>query len=147
MYGPSRTQVEEHWLKFNTIRLSGMLATAIAIALAGVVEASAQTADVAGAWTFTVTTGEAGTTTPAVVLEQDGETLTGHYSSENLGEADLTGRVSGSEITFTFSVDAVGQLVDVTYTGTVDEDGEISGTLDIAGGFVTGTFTAVRSEG
>lgn len=134
-------------MKFTPIRFGGMLATAIVIALAGAVEASAQTANVAGAWTFTVTTGEAGTTTPSVTLEQDGETLTGHYSSENLGEANLSGSVSGSEITFTFSADAGGQLVDVTYTGTIDEDGEISGTMDIAGGLVTGTFTAVRSEG
>ena len=134
-------------MKFSSIRLSGMLATAIVIAIAGAVEASAQTADVAGAWTFTVTTAVTGTSTPAVRLEQDGDTLTGHYSSENLGEANLTGSVSGSEITFTFSADLLGQLAPVTHTGTVDEDGEISGTMNIAGGLVTGTFTAVRSDG
>ena len=64
-------------MKFSSIRLSGMLATAIVIAIAGAVEASAQTADVAGAWTFTVTTAVTGTSTPAVRLEQDGDTLTG----------------------------------------------------------------------
>ena len=47
-----------------TIRVSKILATAIAIALAGAVEASAQTADVAGAWTFTVTTEWASPTQP-----------------------------------------------------------------------------------
>ncbi len=128
-----------------TIRVSKILATAIAIALAGAVEASAQTADVAGAWTFTVTT-EMGITNPAVTLEQDGMTLTGHYSSEGLGENDLTGTVTGSEITFTFSADLGGMVIDVVYTGTVDEDGEISGTMDIGGGLLTGTFTAVRGE-
>ena len=133
-------------MKFSSIRLSGMLATAIVIAIAGAVEASAQTADVAGAWTFTVTTAVTGTSTPAVRLEQDGETLTGHYSSENLGEADLTGTVSGSEITFTFSPDALGELVEVIYSRTVNEDSEISGTLDIGGGLLTGTFTAGRTE-
>ncbi len=124
-----------------------MFASAIMIALAGAVEASAQTADVAGAWTFTVTTAVSGVTYPEVTLEQDGETLTGHYSSEILGEADLTGTVNGSEITFAFSADALGELIEVIYSGTVDEDGEISGTMDLAGGFVTGTFTAVRSDG
>ena len=132
-------------MKFSSIRLSGMLATAIVIAIAGAVEASVQTADVAGAWTFTEPP-PTGTSTPAVRLKQDGETLTGHYSSENLGEADLTGTVSGSEITFTFSPDALGELVDVIYSGTVNEDSEISGTLDIGGGLLTGTFTAVRAE-
>ena len=125
------------------IRVRRMLTTAISIALAGAVKASAQTVDFAGAWTFTVTTTETGSTTPSVTFEQDGETLTGRYSSEGLGEADLSGTVSGSEITFTFSAD----LGDVTYTGTVDEEGEISGTMDIGGGFVTGTFTAVRVDG
>ena len=134
-------------MKFSTIRVHGMLAAAITIAIAGAVEASAQTADVAGAWTFTVTTDASGTTMPAVTLEQDGEKLTGRYSSDNLGLANLTGIVSGSEITFTFSADLLGQLAPVTYTGTVDEEGEITGTMNIAGGLVTGTFTAVRSDG
>ena len=128
-----------------TIRVSRTLATAIVVALAGAVEASAQTADVAGAWILTVES-DVGITNPTVTFEQDGMTLTGHYSSENLGEADLTVTVSGSEITFTFSADALGELVEVIYSGTVDEDGEISGTLDIGGGVLTGTFTAVRGE-
>ncbi len=34
----------------------------------------------------------------------------------------------------------------VIYSGTVNEDSEISGTLDIGGGLLTGTFTAVRAE-
>ena len=134
-------------MKFNIIRVHGMLAVAITIAIAAAVEASAQTADVAGAWIFTVTTDASGTTMPAVTLEQDGEKLTGRYSSDNLGEANLTGSVNGSEITFTFSADLLGQLAPVTYTGTVDEEAEITGTMNIAGGLVTGTFTAVRSGG
>ena len=134
-------------MKFSSIPLSGVLATAIVIAIAGAVEAGAQTAEVDGTWTFTVTTDVTGITYPVVRLEQDGETLTGRYSSDALGQAPLSGRVRGSEITFTFSADAQGQLVDVTYSGTVDEDGKISGTMDLAGGFVTGTFSAVRSDG
>ena len=120
-------------MKFSSIRLSGILVTAIAIAIAGAVEASAQTTDLTGAWIFSVTT-DTGTTYPKVTLEQDGETLTGHYSSDALGEANPSGSLNGSEITFSFSADLLGQLAPVTYTGTVDEDGEISGTMNIAGG-------------
>ena len=133
-------------MKLKAIRVSGMLATAIVIVLAGAVEAGAQTANVAGAWVFTVVTEASGTTQPAVTLEQDGETLTGSYSSETLGEADLTGTVSGSEITFTFSADPGIGPVDVTYTGTIDEEGVITGTMDIGGGLASGTFTAARAE-
>ena len=132
-------------MKFKTIRVSGMLATAIAIALAGAVEVSAQTANVAGAWTLTVESDQ-GITTPAVTLVQDGEALTGHYSSETLGENDLTGTVSGSEIRFTFTADLGGMDIEVIYSGTIDEDGMITGTLDIGPGLAGGTFTAVRKE-
>ena len=132
-------------MKFDSIRAGGMLATAIVITLAGAVGASAQT-DLTGAWTFTVDS-DAGITYPVVTMEQDGETLTGHYSSEGLGEADFSGSVTGSEMTFTFSADAGGQLIDVVYTGTIGENGEITGTMDIAGGLLLGDFTATRSDG
>ncbi len=127
------------------IRISTMLATALVIALAGAVEASAQT-DLSGDWIFAVTT-DTGTTYPEVTLEQDGETLTGHYSSEALGEANLSGSLMGSEMTFSFSADLQGQLAPVVYTGTVGENGEITGTMDIAGGLLLGDFTATRSDG
>ena len=125
------------------IRISTMLATALVIALAGAVEASAQMS-LSGAWTFTVDL-DGSITYPAVTLVQDGETLTGHYSSEGLGENDITGTVSGSEITITFAADLGGMVIDVTYAGTIDEDGMISGTLDL-GGLAQGTFTAVKTE-
>ena len=134
-------------MKSTSIRIGRILATVIVIAILAAVEAHAQTADVAGEWTFTVTADLSGVTTPAVTLEQDGETLTGRYSSENLGEADLTGTVNGSEITFSFTADLLGQLAEVVYSGTLDENGEISGTMDIGGGFLTGTFTATRADG
>ena len=126
-----------------TIRMSTMLATAIMIALAGAVEASAQT-NLSSAWTFTVDL-NGSITYPAVTLVQDGETLTGHYSSEGLGENDITGTVDGSEIKIMFTADLQGMPVDVLYTGTIDEEGMISGTLDL-GGLAQGTFTAVKTE-
>jgi len=126
------------------IRISTMLATAVVIALAGAVEASAQT-NLSGAWTFTVDL-DGSITYPAVTLMQDGETLTGHYSSEGLGENDITGTVSEMKITIMFSADpGLGQVIDVVYTGTIDEDGMISGALDL-GGLAQGTFTAVKTE-
>ena len=73
----------------------GVAITAIAICLAG--HAAAQvpaTIDVTGAWAFEVQT-EAGTGTPLVTFKQDGEKLTGHYSSSVLGEAELSGSIKG----------------------------------------------------
>jgi hypothetical protein len=95
-------------------------------------------ADVAGDWALMVDT-DAGPTTPSVVLEQDGTELTGHYSSETLGEADVT----GSEVRFSFSASAQGFDLDVSYTGTLQDDGTLSGEISLgeAGG---GTFTGKR---
>ena len=98
--------------------------------------------DVTGKWLFTVTT-DAGTGTPTVTLKQQGDTLTGHYSSQVLGEADLKGTVKERKITFSFKADVQGTSLTVAYTGTVESNDAIKGTVDL-GGMGTGTFTAKR---
>ena len=128
---------------FNGFRVGRMFATAIVIAVAGAVEASGQT-NISGVWSFRVTT-ETGVTYPEVLLEQDGEKLTGGYSSDALGQSPVAGRVRGWEMTFSFSVDLGGQLAQVVYTGMIEEDGAIIGTMDIGGGLLLGTFTATHS--
>jgi hypothetical protein len=117
---------------------------AIAIVLSSAVAVSPQSSkiDVTGKWTFTVQT-DAGGGTPTVTLKQDGEKLTGHYSSQNLGEADLTGSVKGLEIKFTFNADAQGTSLTITYTGTIENKDSMKGSVDL-GGMAQGTFTAKR---
>ena len=66
-----------------------------------------------------------------MTFKQSGETLTGHYSSTNLGEADLTGTVKGRDIAFKFVGTVQGMSVDVTYTGTIESNDAMKGTLDI----------------
>src|SRR6266542_7057202 len=96
-----------------------LLACAIVAASVTALPAQSSKIDVTGKWTFTVQT-DAGSGTPTVTLKQDGEKLTGHYSSATLGEADLTGTVKGKAIEFSFSTDAVGTPLTVKYTGTVE---------------------------
>ena len=115
-----------------------------AIAAVSVVAVSAQSSkvDVTGKWTFTVQT-DAGSGTPTVTLKQEGEKLTGHYSSQNLGEAELNGTVKGQDVKFSFSADAQGTAITVTYTGTIENKDSMKGTVDL-GGLAQGTFTAIR---
>ena len=128
----------------HTPRVLGILLVGMmAFTLASADQASAQTADVAGDWTLTVST-DNGITNPLLTLVQDGESLTGHYSSEALGENDVTGMVDGSTVTIRFMADLQGQSVSVVYSGTVDAEGKMSGSLDIADGMLGGTFTATR---
>jgi len=120
-----------------------MLTALCVVAFAAVAFAGQAKVDVTGKWAFTVQT-DAGTGTPTVTLKQDGEKLTGHYSSETLGEADLTGTVKGNDVKFSFSANLQGQSVPVAYAGTLDGKDSMKGTIDLAGGMATGTFTAKR---
>ena len=73
--------------------------------------------DVAGKWALTVETA-AGTGAPTIDLKQDGETLSGTYSSQVFGEQKLTGSIKGNAISFAFTGSVQGNTVTVTYTGT-----------------------------
>jgi hypothetical protein len=97
--------------------------------------------DVTGKWLFNVETA-AGSGTPTISLKQDGEKLTGHYSGQ-LGEADVTGTIKGSDFTFKFTVDVQGNNLENTYKGTADGKDALKGTLSIAG-LADGTFTAKK---
>jgi hypothetical protein len=130
----------------NRVRSFGMLTATVAAVLAlGAAKVSGQAVDVTGAWNMEVTTDQ-GTTTPSMTLEQHGDHVMGHYSSETLGEADLEGSVTGNQVRLAFEAELQGQAVPVVYVATVDENGVMSGTIDIAGGLATGTFTARRAS-
>jgi hypothetical protein len=115
--------------------------TAVFTLLSAIGFAQAAKIDVTGKWLFTVDT-TAGSGTPTITLQQQGEALTGHYSGQ-LGEADLTGSVKGQEIAFVFSVDAQGVRLNCTYTGSIESKDSLKGKVDISG-LGNGTFTAKR---
>ena len=125
-----------------TIRLAVGTAATVAVMLATGSSLAGQTpADVAGDWVLTGETDAGGPFTSSVMLEQDGTELTGQYSSANLGELEVKGSVSGNDITFSRRADLGGQTGDVTYTATLQDDGTLSGQIDLAGlggGSITG---------
>lgn len=120
----------------------GMLvlaATALFVTLGSGVRA--QNVNVTGDWAFDVQTGM-GAGTPAISFKQDGENLTGTYAG-TIGSANFKGTIKGNVIDFAFDVDAQGQTIDVHYKGTVDND-TMKGDVAMAGGQLSGTFTAKR---
>ncbi len=122
-----------------------MLVAAFALSIASPIAAvGQQAANVTGKWIFTVET-SAGSGMPTVTLKQDGEKLTGHYSSQNFGEVDLAGTVKGAAITFMFGADVQGTHLDVTYSGTIEGKDSMKGKVNL-GGLGEGTFSARRQS-
>ena len=124
----------------TTVRIAATLVAAMGM---GLTVAAQTPADVAGTWELTGETDGAGSFTSTVTLEQNGTELTGHYSSEAVGEADLKGSVSGKEFRWVVSADLGGQSLELTYTCTLQDDGTLSGQLDL-GGYGGGTFTGKK---
>jgi hypothetical protein len=102
----------------------------------------AKKTDVTGVWAFEVQT-QMGTGTPTVTFKQDGEKLTGHYSSAVLGEVDFTGTVKGDAIEFAFKAEVQGNTLNPTYKGTVEGNATMKGTVKF-GDAGEGTFTGKR---
>jgi hypothetical protein len=108
-----------------------------------VVTAFAFAADVSGTWQVAVETSQ-GSGTPTIVLQQQGEKLTGTFNSQILGEAKLTGTVKGSAIEFAFEADAGGQTLKVIYKGTIESPTAMKGTAVYAGFDDNATWSATK---
>jgi len=102
---------------------------------------SADKTDISGVWAFQVET-PAGSGTPTFTFKQEGEKLTGQYKGV-FGEAPLTGTVKGNKVDFSIKVQAQGQEATLTYTGAVEKDGTMKGTVNL-GDIGSGTWTAKR---
>jgi hypothetical protein len=124
------------------------LVVIVAVALAGPPASLAAPArsqskvDVTGVWAFEVQT-EAGTGTPQVTFKQEGEKLTGVYSSQLLGEVELAGSVKGQAIQFTLAANVQGNALEVVFSGTIDDSASMKGKVTFTG-FGEGSFTGKR---
>ena len=76
----------------------------------------------------------------AVTLQHAGEQLSGEYVGRLGGDGDIEGSVTSDEITFAVVADPTV----LSYTGTLQEDGTIAGTVDFGG--TAGTFVGTRGD-
>lgn len=123
--------------------IRSIVAVALGVALVSMPSSLEAQADFAGSWILSVTT-DNGVTNPSLNLQQDGVRLTGRYSSEALGEQNVRGLVDGDDVTIRFNASMQGQSIPVVYRGTLGADGRLTGTIVIADGMLSGTFTATR---
>ena len=101
---------------------------------------SSGASNISGNWAFEVQT-EQGSGSPSFTFKQDGEKLTGTYKGA-FGEGPVEGTVKGNAINFNVKVNAQGQDVVISYTGTI-ESGSMKGSVKL-GDLGTGTWTAKR---
>jgi hypothetical protein len=97
--------------------------------------------DLTGEWAFDVQTDQ-GSGSPTFVFKQTGEKLAGKYKG-TFGEADVTGTVTGKTFKLSFTADAQGQSLSITYDGEIESNASVKGKMDIAG-LGSGTFTGKR---
>jgi hypothetical protein len=130
-------------MKNKAIRFASGFSTAAALLIAFAPSLSAQV-NMTGQWALEVNV-DGAISNPSLTLEQNGNALTGHYVSETLGEADVTGTISGQTVTVTFEANFGGQAAPVMYTGPVDAAGVWTGEFDLAG-LAGGTFTGRKAS-
>jgi hypothetical protein len=118
------------------------VAAASLIAISTAVAAAAQrlAVDLTGKWTFEVVT-ENGTGTSAVAMTQQGDSLTGTYTSGRMGTLPFKGLVQGQ--TFTFAANTSGGTT-FTFHGSIVDADHIKGDLDF-GGQGGATFSGTRT--
>ncbi|MCH7817477.1 MAG: hypothetical protein IIC60_13020 [Proteobacteria bacterium] len=116
---------------FNRLMLASFFSLATQLA----------SADVSGAWTFSVTL-DIGSGNAAITLMQEAEgKLTGTYSGQ-LANGPVEGTHDGNNFEFSFVSDALGGTI--TYRGELKEDGTVSGSVVVAGESI-GSFTGRKS--
>jgi len=129
-------------MRNRTRPLAGLLITAAMVATQAQ-DAEAQALNMTGTWALEVNV-DGAISNPELELVQNGMALTGHYTSAQLGEADVTGTIEGNEVTVVFEASVAGQSAPVEYKGTVNAEGVWSGAFDLAG-LAGGTFTATKA--
>lgn len=129
------TPTMRHFMKLRITLLLSVLVLAVL--------APVYAADVSGTWTAAIDT-PIGLQNYTYDFQVDGETLTGKAILEGNASELKNGKVSGDKISFSHMMDAMGQEIEVTYTGTVSGD-EIKFSRKV-GDFGVEDFVAKRSK-
>lgn len=100
--------------------------------------------DITGKWSFTVES-PAGTGTPTVAFVQKGDSLSGRYISQAIGDHEFTGTLKDGKIEFSFPAESGGQQFVMAFAGAMDGPDAMKGALDFSG-MATGSFAGKRKK-
>ncbi|HEV2486556.1 MAG TPA: hypothetical protein VGT08_13570 [Terracidiphilus sp.] len=79
------------------------------------------------------------------MFTQNNKTLGGYCATE-VGNANVTGKVDGRTVSWTYTVKVSGQSITANYSGTLDASGKVSGSMSLPGMPTGIPFTAVPSK-
>ena len=124
------------------MRSLGVVMAAVAFLVSAPADGVAQ--DLSGMWMLTVESDQGDQPLPITIV-QDGNELTATGEIPDLGPIEMKGMIDGSDVTFEWNLDLEGMELNILFTGTIADDGTMSGTADF-GGFGGGGWTAKRVE-
>ncbi len=126
------------------MRALGVIMAAVAVVVSAPADGAAQ-ADLSGAWDLTVVT-EQGDQPLAITIAQEGQELVATGNSAEIGPIEMTGTLDGSNVRLEWELYIEGMELYIVFTGTLGDDGTISGTMDL-GDFGQGRWSAKRAAG
>lgn len=118
-----------------------LAAVVVLVALASTA-AAAVFHDLSGRWMLAVVT-DNGTGYPILELKQEGERISGTYTSNAMGHRAISGTVRGDTLSFVLAASGAGEGVVLTYTARIIGTDSLHGSVDFAG-MGGATFTGKR---
>ena len=100
---------------------------------------------VSGSWALS-TDVQGNTSTPNCTFKQDAEKITGTCDGPNNTQSEVSGEVADAKVTFRYTVEWEGSPLTLVYTGTLDTDTTMKGTLEVQPMGVAGEFTAKKTK-
>lgn len=108
------------------------LAAAMLIAALATTATAAILHDLSGRWQLAVVT-DNGTGYPILELKQEGDKVTGTYTSNAMGSRTIAGTVYGDTLSFVLSPSGAGEGMVLTYTARIVTADSLNGYVDFAG--------------
>lgn len=109
-----------------------ILAAALLVAAFATTATAALLHDLTGRWQLAVVT-DNGTGYPILELKQEGDKVSGSYTSNAMGARTIAGRVYGDTLSFTLSPSGAGEGMVLTYTARIVTPDSLVGYVDFAG--------------
>ena len=88
--------------------------------------------DLTGRWQLAVVT-DNGTGYPTLEIKQEGDKVTGTYTSNAMGSRTISGTVYGDTLSFVLSPSGAGEGMVLTYTARIVTADSLNGYVDFAG--------------